>query len=101
MMTSSNQEIQNQAEELLMHAENEEKSNNWNEAIELLRKAEETVLNKDLKEMEGRIYYRLGRNYHLAGDSAKVWETILKKYQGAIESSNRRTSLFYLNMANI
>ncbi|MDD1778964.1 MAG: hypothetical protein LUQ65_12435 [Candidatus Helarchaeota archaeon] len=93
-MQSLNQGIKNQAEDLLTHAENEEKNNNWNGAIELLRKAEELVLNKDLKEIEGRIYYRLGRNCHLAGDSAKEKESVLKNYQVAIESYQKAKEIY-------
>ncbi len=93
-MKSSVETIQNQVIELLKDAKEEENKNNWNAALDLLNKADELVKSEDLRELKGRILYRLGRNHHLAGDSAKTKEGVLNNYQLAIESYQNAKKIF-------
>lgn len=94
MVKLSNHEIKQKITEIINQVEEEEQNNNWNAAIDLLKKAEEKILDKNFLEDLGEIYYRLGRNYHLAGDTAKIKEEVSEDYKNAVESYERSKEIF-------
>ncbi|NVM30751.1 MAG: tetratricopeptide repeat protein [Candidatus Helarchaeota archaeon] len=88
------EDIQAQISKLMQGAEKAEGDNNWNAAIALLKQAEEILLNKNLKQDEGNVFYRLARNHHLAGDSAKTKEEVSENYKLAIAFYKKALNIF-------
>jgi tetratricopeptide (TPR) repeat protein len=94
MVKLPNHEIKQEITEIINQVEEAEQNNNWNAAIDLLKKAEKKILDKNFLETLSEIYYRLGRNYHLAGDSAKIKEEVLENYKNAVESYKKAKKIY-------
>ncbi|MFX0132316.1 MAG: tetratricopeptide repeat protein [Candidatus Hodarchaeota archaeon] len=93
MSDSSRKETLKQINELLLQAE-EEESNNLNNAIEILKKAEKISLDKELREIKGEIYNKLGEIYHFAADFQKTKEEVLNYFQLSISYFKKASSEF-------
>ncbi|MFX0133201.1 MAG: hypothetical protein ACFFDN_06110 [Candidatus Hodarchaeota archaeon] len=91
---SINKEILKQVNELFFQAEEEEHKNNWNNAIEILKKAEKISLDKKIKEIEGKVYYKLGEIYQIAADFEKTKESVLNNFQLSISSFQKAHNVF-------
>ncbi len=94
MSNSSQSSGLDQITELFQKAEEEEFKYNWYNAIEILKEAEKISSETKNKEIEGKIYYRMGEIYYIASDFEKEEEKVLNCFQLSISYFNKAHDVF-------
>jgi len=94
MSNSAQSDMEIQISELLNKAKVEECKYNWNEEIELLKKAEIISSNEKLKKNNSAINYKLGEIYQTAANFEKTEENVLKCLQLSRKHFEKANKLF-------
>ncbi|MFX1449374.1 MAG: tetratricopeptide repeat protein [Promethearchaeota archaeon] len=83
-----------QINDLFQQSKIEERNYNWDKEIEILKNIEKISLDKNLKEIDAKINYKMGEIYHIAADFQNTKEQVLNRFQLSMESFQKAYDLF-------
>ncbi len=94
MSNSSREKNISQINELFQQAEEEERNYNWDVEIEILKNIGKISVDRNLKEIEANVKYKLGEINLIATEFENTREKILNNFQSSIESFQKAHNLF-------